>query len=59
MDRSIPFILENDWTLMAQISDEGKMLRCFAEVACNLMARSGCTKLQMVDHDTTPMVEDS
>ncbi|CAE7210235.1 unnamed protein product [Symbiodinium microadriaticum] len=51
MPSSLPFLLEADWQYLVHISDgEGKVLRCFADLAWHLTSRHGVTELDMTDH---------
>ena len=59
MASSLPFLLDADHHYLVVISEEGKTLRCFADLAWHLMSKQGVTELDLTDHNVTQKTKDS
>lgn len=52
-NNAIPWLLENDWSLLVHLDNGRKVLRCFAQVAFWVTQTNGVTELTVTDHNVT------
>lgn len=48
----LPWLLESDLTVLSLLDgSNAKVLKCLAQVACDVTSSTGVTELSLVDHD--------
>ena len=57
--KAIPWLLENDYTLLSHVSDGSKKLRCFAQIAAHTTQQLGVTELTVTDYNVKNKMKDS